>query len=151
MKGFVIALAVVAGAAAAFFLRAPAPRPPAAVAEVDRDGLVVAESAAVLARTTAKERLYDRLAAGDVALADAVREFLALNREWPAVPPERYDRYSGRSLGARAARRIVEFVRVRLAGDRRRDEVLGRLTCELTVLDDWKPGWEFAPLAESRR
>src|SRR5262245_51072891 len=105
-------------------------RPPAPTG-----GLVVdtpPEILAIAERSARKERLIDRLIAGDLRLAEAAGAAIALNRGWPPILPERYEVYPGRSLDARVARMLVGAVEVRLtADDPRRDEVLGRLAGEL--------------------
>lgn len=97
---------------------------------------------AVDARAGKKAMLVDRLVGGEVTLAEAARAYLALNREWPVVPADRYDGYPGRTLGERVAHVLADGVEIRVRDDPRRAAVLDRLACELAALAHLAPGWE---------
>jgi hypothetical protein len=132
-KSSITVLVAYAGACMAIALTSdrPADPPPRA----PTDGLVVEAPPEVLAideRWAKKQRLIDRLIAGDLRLAEAAEAVIALNRDWPPLLPERYEAYPGRSLDARVAHMLVGAVELRLAADDpRRDEILGRLAGEL--------------------
>src|SRR5262245_34039428 len=90
------------------------------------------EIAAIAERVAKKERLLERLIAGDLRLADAAEAVIALNRDWPPLPPESYEVYPGRSLRERVAHMLVRTVELRLdPNDPRRGEILRRLDGEL--------------------
>src|SRR5438094_4215193 len=68
--------------------------PPPAPAAADRAvSAAPPEVAAIDDRSAAKDRLLTRLIAGGLRLADAVEAVLALNDDWPAVPPGWYDSF----------------------------------------------------------
>lgn len=151
MKGPALALAVVVGICTMVRFAPPQPAaddallPAAEAATTDSELSRLGDlKVAIDRRVAEKERLYARLIAGEGSLAEAAREFLALNREWPPVPAGRYDGFPGRTLGERIGGLLAEGVGVRLRDDPRRDEVLGRLACEQEALTGLEPGWEFA-------
>lgn len=83
------------------------------------------EHLAVAERSAKKVRLMKLLIAGDLRLVDAVETVIALNRDWPPLPPERYEFYPGQSLRERVAHMLVGAVEHRVAADDpRRDEIL---------------------------
>jgi len=143
MKGYVIAVAVAAGAC----LTTRFASPPAGgnTPGPNNHTRRAPECEAIAARSAEKDRLYRRLIAGEVALADAVRRAVALDRDWPEVRPEWYDHCPGRSLGERVAWVIVTMAS-ELPADPGRAAVVERLECEAAALADLGPGWEFAPV-----
>jgi hypothetical protein len=62
-----------------------------------------AADAATLARSVAKDHLAERVAAGELSRADAVREWLLLDTAAPVVPAFRYDDLPGDTLEERVA------------------------------------------------
>src|SRR5262245_16521894 len=117
-KSSITVLVACAGACVAIALKPdrPAHHPP----PVPTAGIVVEappEVRATAERSALKERLIDRLIAGDLRLAAAVEAVIALNRDWPPLPPELYEVYPGRSLVARVAHMLVGAVKRRLAAD----------------------------------
>jgi hypothetical protein len=109
----------------------PADRPP----PDPTSGLMVETPSEVLAiteRAAKKEQLLDRLIVGDLRLDGAVETVIALNRDWPLLPPDLYEAYPGRSLNEQVAHMLIGAVSLSLAADNpRREEILCRLTGEL--------------------
>lgn len=139
-----ISLVAVCGAAcAAIALKPdrPADYPPLAVTVEVAEAS--AEARAIAERLTKKDQLIGGLIVGIVRLAEAAEAVIALNREWPAVPPKLYEGYPGRSLSVRVAHMLVAAVEKRLdAGDPRRDAILARLIHDLS---DITAGGKSAP------
>jgi hypothetical protein len=125
-----VAWAAVSGALS-LALNGPAGEPdPTRATEICGEPL--AEVPAVLDRVARKNRLMERLIAGELRLAEAAEAVIALNREWPRLSPESYQAYAGSSLAARVAHMLANAVEHRLtADDPRREEVLRRLSREL--------------------
>jgi hypothetical protein len=143
MRSYAAAFALFTAASAAFVLAGRGPvepetEPPAELFEA------TPESVAVLKRIVAKAQLYGRLAGGEVTLAEAVRQYLALDRVPPTIPEDRYDYFPGRSLGERIADRIVATVDSRMTDNPRRQQVLDALACEQAALVAGASG-EWAP------
>jgi hypothetical protein len=133
MRGYAPAFVLCAAASAALMYSTrrwdpPPPEPEIEYYDADPDCAILSQ------RIAAKERLGARVAEGEVSLAEAVREFLALNRAAPALPENRYDGLPGRSLGERVADRITFAVSAQLAGDPRRERTLDGLACEQAAL-----------------
>jgi hypothetical protein len=143
MRGYAPVFVLCAAASAAFVYTARQPDPPTPESEIeyyDADP----DCAIVRQRIAAKEQLCAQLAGGQVSLADAVHEYLALNRAAPVISESRYDKVFGQSLGERIAERLTFAVDALLAGDPRRDRILDRLVCERTALvagksHEWVP------------
>jgi len=90
------------------------------------------ETLAIADRLAKKDRLIHRLIAGELHLFEATNAVIALNQEWPRVPPETYDVYPGRSLEARVAHMLIRAAGRRFgADDPRRNVILVRLSREL--------------------
>lgn len=129
MKGILLGLVVCASVFGV--ARVAAPRPVTrgvVVAPVDARGRAVVE------RLAEKERLLRRLIAGALRLAEAVDRVLDLNREWPPLPPGRYDHYPGETLRERVAAALVRCAELSTCGDPRQPAITRRLDAELAAL-----------------
>lgn len=110
--------------------RRPEYQPPVPAAEVVLEASP--EAMAIADRLAKKERIIHRLIAGELHLFEATNAVIALNREWPPVPPELYDVYPGRSFEARVAHMLIRATERRFgADDPRRNVILIRLSREL--------------------
>src|SRR5262245_21201010 len=90
------------------------------------------ETLAIADRLAKKDRLIHRLIAGELTLFEATNAVIALNREWPLVPPETYEVYPGRSLETQVAHMLIRASECRFGSDDpRRDVLHNRLTREL--------------------
>jgi hypothetical protein len=86
-------------------------------------------------RTTASNRVIDRLVDGHLTLAAAAAELEVLHRDWVDYMAGLRTYYSGTTDRERFARSAVARVHVRLATDPSgRDEVIARLEAELASL-----------------
>jgi hypothetical protein len=131
--GLVVAAAGAAGGLSAYRSGSPAGYvlPGSVEAAPLADELVATQH-----RTLLKERLYADLTDGRIRLSDAVPQIIVMNRAWPPIPDHVFAMHPGRSLGERLAHLIVNLIRVMLADNPRQGEVVGRLTAELTEIEE---------------
>jgi hypothetical protein len=143
MRGYAVAFLLCATASAVFVCASRRHAPSTAESDViyyhaDPECTIMAH------RIAAKEAVFARLAAGEVTLAEAVQEYLVLNRAAPVLPDSHYDGLPGRSLGERIAGLLTFSVAHRMEGDPRRKQILDGMAREQAALvarenGEWLP------------
>lgn len=86
-------------------------------------------------RNDVKNRLVNRLAAGEISLAEATDRALAIDREWPPHRPEWYNAFPGSTLRERVAAALVHCTESATRDRPDRVAVAARMATELSALD----------------